>query len=111
MKKALFLAYFGHIDTNRLNGDPYIYHPLSVMKTLKELGCDKSILEPALLHDVVEEGSFTTREIFEIFGKKTGTLVYALTKEPSKFIFCWSTRKVQPRGSAPNEITGASSQH
>ena len=53
------------------NAEPYINHPLEVVKILADVGrvSDLDILIAALLHDTVEDTETTAEEITEYFGE------------------------------------------
>ena len=48
-----------HRGQMRKSGEPYITHPLAVAQILAELGMDTTTLVAALLHDTVEDTSYT----------------------------------------------------
>ena len=64
----------------RKSGDPYITHPLAVAQILAELGMDTTTLVAALLHDTVEDTSYTLPALHEEFGPEVALLVDGVTK-------------------------------
>lgn len=77
---------------------PYIYHLMGVMKILVESGCDEKIVVAGILHDVVEDTSFTIGEVEHLFGKRVALMV-AGASEPTHLRKAqdekasWRTRK------------------
>jgi GTP pyrophosphokinase len=69
-----------HGDQRRSSGDPYITHPLAVTTILAELGMDVTTLVAALLHDTVEDTSYTLADVREEFGESVEHLVDGVTK-------------------------------
>ena len=83
---AALLATRAHAGQVRKgNGNPYIYHPLRVAKTVAELPIEdaarhRSMILAALLHDVLEDTDVPPTEI-AVFGADVLTLVEELTQE------------------------------
>lgn len=81
IERAFFLAKEAHKGVLRRDGDPYILHPLSVAKiVVEEIGLGTKSVAAALLHDVVEDTSYTVEEIDTMFGDKIAYMVDGLTK-------------------------------
>lgn len=80
IEKAYQLAYNAHKDQFRKSGEPYIIHPLCVCIILAELELDKETIVAGLLHDVVEDTTYTSKEITDIFGEEISLLVDGVTK-------------------------------
>ena len=59
---------------------PYITHPVNVMKTLLEAGCDVEVAIAGLLHDVVEDTPYTVEMIESKFGERVADLVCAASE-------------------------------
>jgi GTP diphosphokinase / guanosine-3',5'-bis(diphosphate) 3'-diphosphatase len=78
--KAYELAYNAHKDQYRKSGESYIIHPLCVCIILAELELDKETIVAGLLHDVVEDTTFTSAQITEMFGAEIALLVDGVTK-------------------------------
>jgi GTP pyrophosphokinase len=80
VNQAFEFANIAHFGQRRLSGEPYITHPLEVAKILAELKLDTTTIVCALLHDVVEDTSFTLQEIEDRFGKTEAKIIKGLTK-------------------------------
>ncbi len=78
--KAYNLALDAHESQKRISGIPYILHPTSVACILTELGMDTQSIVAALLHDVVEDTSYSLVNIEKMFGKEIAALVDGVTK-------------------------------
>lgn len=82
--RALRLAYqvaaSAHHGQMRKSGQPYIVHPLAVAEILAELGMDTTTLIAALLHDTVEDTSYTLNQLRNDFGDEVAHLVDGVTK-------------------------------
>ena len=78
--KAYELAYNAHKEQKRKSGTPYIIHPVAVAGTVVEMQLDTDSVCAALLHDVVEDTSFTYEFIKENFGEQVALLVDGVTK-------------------------------
>lgn len=76
---AFLFALTKHKGQFRLNGEPYIVHPLHVLKTAMQFSSDKDVMQAALLHDVVEDTNTPLNQIEFLFGEKTASLVEELT--------------------------------
>jgi len=79
-KKALDLALTAHDGQTRKSGEPYIVHPILVAAITAKISNDETMVQAALLHDVVEDTSFSIEELEEIFGDDVAHLVEGLTK-------------------------------
>lgn len=81
IQKAFDLANKAHNGVRRKSGEPYILHPIAVAKIVgQDIGLGAKSIAGALLHDVVEDTSYTNRDIAEMFGEKVAYLVEGLTK-------------------------------
>jgi GTP diphosphokinase / guanosine-3',5'-bis(diphosphate) 3'-diphosphatase len=69
-----------HRGQVRISGDAYITHPLSVTTILAELGMTEPTLCAALLHDTVEDSSYTLTQLAHDFGDEIALLVDGCTK-------------------------------
>ena len=79
--KAFNFAKQAHGSVRRLDGDPYIMHPLAVARiACGEIGLGSTSICAALLHDVVEDTEYTVEDIAELFNPKIAQLVEGLTK-------------------------------
>ncbi|WP_308567557.1 bifunctional (p)ppGpp synthetase/guanosine-3',5'-bis(diphosphate) 3'-pyrophosphohydrolase [uncultured Eubacterium sp.] len=80
IKKAYDLAYEAHKNQRRRSGEPYIMHPVAVAKILFDFGMDNECIIGALLHDVVEDTTYSLDYIKDNFGEEVATLVDGVTK-------------------------------
>ena len=80
IQKAYDLANDAHKEQKRVSGEAYIIHPLSVAKILTELQIDAVTISAALLHDVVEDTTYTLEQMQEIFGEEVAMLIDGVTK-------------------------------
>ncbi|ROO84378.1 GTP pyrophosphokinase [Actinocorallia herbida] len=80
IERAYDVAAHYHRDQKRKSGDPYITHPLAVTTILAELGMSTETLCAALLHDTVEDTSYTLEELRADFGDEIAALVDGVTK-------------------------------
>src|SRR2546423_1879126 len=65
---------------NRLSGEKFIEHPLSVAVILADLQLDRDTLAAAILHDTVEDTHLTISDLEQSFGHDVGKLVAGVTK-------------------------------
>ncbi|CAM4107061.1 bifunctional (p)ppGpp synthetase/guanosine-3',5'-bis(diphosphate) 3'-pyrophosphohydrolase [Nocardiopsis rhodophaea] len=80
LERAYDVAAHHHRDQKRKSGDPYITHPLAVATILAELGMQEPTLAAALLHDTVEDTSYTLDQLRADFGDEIAELVDGVTK-------------------------------
>jgi len=80
VRAAYQVALSRHAGQQRLNGEPYITHPLAVAQVLADLGLTPATVSAALLHDVVEDTDFTIEQVKETFGEEVALLVDGVTK-------------------------------
>ncbi len=80
IQKAYDVAAEAHKDQKRVSGETYIIHPLHVAEILTELHLDDATIAAALLHDVVEDTSYTIEEMREMFGEEVAMLIDGVTK-------------------------------
>jgi guanosine-3',5'-bis(diphosphate) 3'-pyrophosphohydrolase len=81
IRKAFELALEAHSKQRRLTGEPYIFHPIAVAKIVAyEIGLHATSIIAALLHDVVEDTTYTIEDIEQMFGETVAKIVYGLTK-------------------------------
>lgn len=78
--KAYQLAEEAHKDQRRVSGEPYILHPLAVAQILADMKIDTTTITASLLHDVVEDTSYTLDDLKKMFGKEVAFLVDGVTK-------------------------------
>ncbi|WIY83880.1 bifunctional (p)ppGpp synthetase/guanosine-3',5'-bis(diphosphate) 3'-pyrophosphohydrolase [Propionimicrobium sp. PCR01-08-3] len=80
LERAYHTAEHYHRGQSRKSGEPYITHPLAVATILAELGMTESTLCAALLHDTVEDTSYTLDQLRTDFGDEIAQLVDGVTK-------------------------------
>ena len=77
--RAYEVAEACHSGQRRKSGDPYITHPVAVATILAELGLSGNTLAAALLHDTVEDTSYSLDQLRKDFGEETAHLVDGVT--------------------------------
>jgi GTP pyrophosphokinase len=80
IKKAYVFSREAHCSQKRMEGSPYIYHPLAVADILADMKLDTATVAAGLLHDTVEDTGTAYEDIKEMFGSEIAFLVDALTK-------------------------------
>src|SRR5207248_6127193 len=75
LSRAYDAAASAHHDQNRLSGEKFIEHPLSVAAILADLQLDRDTLAAAILHDTVEDTHLTVSDLEQSFGPTVGKLV------------------------------------
>jgi guanosine-3',5'-bis(diphosphate) 3'-pyrophosphohydrolase len=79
-KEAYELSKVAHKEQFRKSGEPYVVHPILVAAITAYVSRDEMMVQAALLHDVVEDTSYTIEEVEERFGEDVAHLVEGLTK-------------------------------
>jgi GTP diphosphokinase / guanosine-3',5'-bis(diphosphate) 3'-diphosphatase len=69
-----------HKGQVRMNGEPYLTHPLEVANILAELRLDVVTVTAGLLHDVIEDTLMSPEELRKQFGDEVFQLVDGVTK-------------------------------
>jgi GTP pyrophosphokinase len=80
LERAFEVAARAHAGQKRKSGDPYITHPVAVSAILAELGMTAPTLAAALLHDTIEDTSYTLDQLRQDFGPEIAMLVDGVTK-------------------------------
>ena len=80
ISSAYELASDAHKDQKRISGTPYISHPLEVATIVADMQMDVDSICAALLHDVVEDTSYSREDIKNKFGEQVALLVDGVTK-------------------------------
>ena len=80
VQRAYEVAEVCHRGQARRSGDPYITHPLAVAQILAEMGMTETEIAAALLHDTVEDTSYTLQQVKTDFGETVCALVDGVTK-------------------------------
>jgi len=78
-RKAYEFAEAVHVNQSRLNGEPFIYHPMAVTDHLVRIKVDSSTLAAALLHDTMENTDVNKALLIEEFGQTVADLVDGVT--------------------------------
>ncbi|MGH3746192.1 MAG: RelA/SpoT family protein [Micromonosporaceae bacterium] len=85
LHRAHAVAHKMHDGQVRRSGEPYISHPIAVAHILAELGMDTVTLAAALLHDTVEDTTYTLEALRSDFGPSVAHLVDGVTKLDAVF--------------------------
>lgn len=80
VQKAYEVARDAHSGQLRVSGENYISHPVGVANILTDLQIDAITISAALLHDVVEDTTYSLEEIEKNFGKEIARMVDGVTK-------------------------------
>ncbi|MEW6616980.1 MAG: RelA/SpoT family protein [Patescibacteria group bacterium] len=80
VRRAFLFAENAHKNIMRASGEPYIIHPLAVAQFVREWGLDENSIAAALLHDVIEDTSYTQKDLEKIFGTEIAEIVDGMTK-------------------------------
>ncbi|SNC60294.1 GTP pyrophosphokinase [Kytococcus aerolatus] len=80
VERAYRVAAEAHEGQFRKSGDPYITHPVAVAGLLADLGMDAATVVAALLHDTVEDTSYSQEQLEKDFGPEIALLVDGVTK-------------------------------
>jgi len=80
IERAYRTAEHYHTGQLRKSGDAYITHPLAVATILAELGMTEPTICAALLHDTVEDTSYTVEQLMADFGGEIAAMVDGVTK-------------------------------
>ena len=80
LEQAFNFAKKLHEGQFRISEEPYIIHPIEVVKILIGLRADKHTLMSGFLHDILEDTETKPEEIKELFGEDVLNLVQGVTK-------------------------------
>src|SRR4030043_833561 len=86
IKKAYQFSSEAHSSQKRIEGSPYIEHPLAVASILANMKMDTATIAAGLLHDTIEDTGTTRKTIKEVFGEEVAFLVESV-KKLSKIVF------------------------
>jgi GTP pyrophosphokinase len=86
LKHAYHFSSEAHSSQKRIEGSPYIEHPVAVASILADMKMDTATIVTGLLHDTIEDAAKTRKEIKELFGEEIAFLVESVTKL-SKIVF------------------------
>ena len=80
VREAYKFADEAHLGQFRVDGQPYITHPIAVAGLCADWKLDAQAIMAALMHDTIEDQGVTKSELIEKFGAPTADLVDGLTK-------------------------------
>lgn len=80
LREAYRVAAELHNGQTRDSGQPFITHPAAVARIVADLGLDTTTVAAALLHDTVEDTSYTLAHLRAQFGHAVAELVDGVTK-------------------------------
>jgi len=80
IERAFLRAEEAHEGQLRKSGAPYITHPVAVAEILADLGLDPNTIAAALLHDTVEDTTYSAELLRKEFGEEIANLVDGVTK-------------------------------
>ena len=80
LEKAYNLSQRAHEKQIRESGEPFITHPMGVAHILEELELDCTSIIAGILHDTVEDTTFTMKELKQEFGEEIANLINGVTK-------------------------------
>ena len=80
VKKAIYYAKNYHKDQIRLSGEPYYSHPIEVAYLVSDHCFKTDIIVTSILHDIVEDTSFTLPMVEAVFGFTIASQVESLTR-------------------------------
>ena len=80
LNKAYVFSMRAHGSQTRASGDPFFSHPLEVAGILADHKFDSRTIITALLHDVVEDTTYSLEDIKINFGSEISSLVDGVTK-------------------------------
>ncbi len=80
LDKAYQVSKSAHDGQQRVSGDPFIIHPVEVALILADLELDCTSIIAGLLHDTIEDTTFTYEELKAKFGEEVANLVDGVTK-------------------------------
>jgi (p)ppGpp synthase/HD superfamily hydrolase len=65
----------------KVNGRPYVEHPIAVATDVNQAGFEPEMVAAALLHDIVEDSEVTVEELRARFGDRVAGWVEVMTDE------------------------------
>ncbi|WP_030161309.1 bifunctional (p)ppGpp synthetase/guanosine-3',5'-bis(diphosphate) 3'-pyrophosphohydrolase [Glycomyces sp. NRRL B-16210] len=80
VRRAYRIAEQMHRGQARRSGEPYITHPIAVATILADLGVDTPTIAAGLLHDTVEDTSYSLEALRGDFGDEIAVMVDGVTK-------------------------------
>src|SRR5207245_65439 len=88
LSRAYDAAVSAHHDQNRLSGEKFIEHPLSVSAILADLQLHRNTPPAAIRHDTVEDTRLPDSRLEQSFGPTVGKLVAGVTKLEKTSFHC-----------------------
>ena len=99
LDEAIILATRAHSGSFRKGTKiPYIVHPMEAAAIAASMTDDEEIIAAAVLHDVVEDTEYTSKDIREKFGERIEKLVAADSedkRETQPSTDTWKVRKME----------------
>ena len=80
IRAAYDMARLAHSGQLRKDGSPYVTHCVAAADIAADMGLDEDSIVAALLHDVIEDTSFTHEDISKQFGDEVADIVEGVTK-------------------------------
>jgi GTP pyrophosphokinase len=80
MRAALEFSRTAHGDQKRLDGSPFITHPIAAADITADMGLDEDAVIACLLHDSIEDTGVTYEDIAKKFGTTVADIVEGVTK-------------------------------
>jgi GTP pyrophosphokinase len=80
LERAFLVAKKAHTGQLRKSGEDYITHPVAVAAILAEFGLNEAVVIAALLHDTVEDTTYSLPQLRKDFGEEIALLVDGVTK-------------------------------
>jgi (p)ppGpp synthase/HD superfamily hydrolase len=65
----------------KVNGHPYVEHPILVATDVSRAGFDPEMVAAALLHDIVEDSDVSIDDVQQRFGHRVSVLVEVMTDD------------------------------
>lgn len=94
LEKAIQKASILHRDQERkANGVPYISHLFAVALILSRYTKNEDTLIGGILHDTVEDTTYTPQQLRNDFGAKILRIVMGVTEPPKRKVPSWQKRK------------------
>lgn len=80
VEKAYEYSKKAHEGQERYSGEPYFIHAAATAKVLAEYGMDATTIAAGLLHDAIEDGHVSRKQMEKEFGKELLFIVDGVTK-------------------------------
>lgn len=94
--RALEFATKAHCGSYRKGTNvPYIDHPIDVANIVEGMTSNEDIVIAALLHDVIEDTSYTKEDITQLFGEHVAELVASESEDKRRDLPAESTWRIR----------------